>query len=44
MEYLYSKWQDVKKKNIVSHAPALLLRESGVAVRAARDMLRDDVD
>ena len=34
MEYLYSKWQGVKKKNIVSHAPALLLRESGVAVRA----------
>ncbi len=44
MEYLYSKWQGVKKKNIVSHAPALLLRESGVAVRAVRDMLRDDVD
>ena len=44
MEYVYSKWQEVKRKNVISHAPALLLRESPVAVRAVRDMLRDDVD
>ena len=44
MEYLYAKWQEVKRKFLISHAPALLQRESPVAVRAVRDMLRDDVD
>lgn len=44
MEYLYAKWLEIKRKFLVSHAPALLQRESPVAVRAVRDMLRDDVD
>ena len=44
MQYLWGRWQEVKRKNVISHAPALLLRESSVAVRAVRDMLRDDVD
>ncbi len=43
MQYLYARWQEVKRKFIVSHAPAMLQRESSVAVRAVRDMLRDDV-
>ena len=43
MQYLYAKWQEVKRKFIVSHAPAMLQRESPVAGRAVRDMLRDDV-
>ena len=41
MQYLYAKWQEVKRKFIVSHAPAMLQRESPVAVRAVRDMLVD---
>lgn len=44
LEELYAKWQDIKRKYMVKPAPSVLHKEESVAVRAVRDMLRNDVD
>ncbi|MDE6189449.1 MAG: Rne/Rng family ribonuclease [Clostridia bacterium] len=41
---LVEKWQKIKELNITKPAGSLIYKEEGVAIRAVRDMLRDDVD
>lgn len=41
---LVEKWNKIKQLNNTKPAGSLLYKEEGVAIRAVRDMLRDDVD
>ena len=41
---LVEKWNKIKELNITKPAGSLIYKEEGVAIRAVRDMLRDDVD
>lgn len=41
---LVEKWNNIKKANMTKPAGSLIYKEEGVAIRAVRDMLRDDVD
>lgn len=41
---LVEKWNKIKEANKTKPAGSLIYKEEGVAVRAVRDMLRDDVD
>ncbi|MDE5549101.1 MAG: Rne/Rng family ribonuclease [Clostridia bacterium] len=41
---LVAKWNKIKELNITKPAGSLIYKEEGVAIRAVRDMLRDDVD
>lgn len=41
---LVEKWNGIKRLNITKPAGSLIYKEEGVAIRAVRDMLRDDVD
>ena len=44
IQELVAKWQEIKKANMTKPAGSLIYKEEGVAIRAVRDMLRDDVD
>lgn len=41
---LVDKWNAIKQANMTKPAGSLIYKEAGVAIRAVRDMLRDDVD
>lgn len=41
---LVEKWNRIKESTITKPAGSLIYKEEGVAIRAVRDMLRDDVD
>ncbi len=41
---LVAKWDAIKESNIKKPSGTLIYKEEGVAIRAVRDMLRDDVD
>ena len=41
---LVAKWNKIKELNMTKPAGTLIYKEEGVAIRAVRDMLRDDVD
>ena len=44
LDELYGRWLLIKRANLEKPAPSVLYKEESVAVRAVRDMLRDDVD
>lgn len=44
LDELYARWLKIKRDFLEKPAPSLLHKEESVAVRAVRDMLRDDVD
>ena len=44
IQELVAKWQKIKEDNKTKPAGSLIYKEEGVAIRAVRDMLRDDVD
>ncbi len=43
LQYLKRVWRDIRKRGVSDSAPILLYRESGLAERAIRDYLTDDV-
>ncbi len=43
LQYLKRVWREIRKRGLNEDAPALLYRESGLAERAIRDYLTDDV-
>ncbi len=43
LQYLKRVWRDIRKRGVSDVAPILLYRESGLAERAIRDYLTDDV-
>lgn len=44
LQDLVAKWNKIKELNLKKPAGSVLYKEEGVAIRAVRDMLRDDVD
>ena len=44
IQELVAKWNKIKELNITKPAGSIIYKEEGVAIRAVRDMLRDDVD
>ncbi len=43
LQYLKRVWREIRKRGVSDAAPVLLYRESGLAERAIRDYLTDDV-
>lgn len=44
MDELCRKWEVIRQKNLTKPVCSLLYRDEDLAIRAVRDMLRDDVD